>query len=125
MVKTGGQKPGAMAPKDVTDVVVGSIDLASHPVMVEGRTLRMRRLEVAPGGEVPWHSHADRPAIIYIVAGTVTEYASSCTVPIVHRAGDVSVEDATTQHWWKNTGDQTAVLISADLLHDPADARMM
>jgi hypothetical protein len=29
-----------------------------------------------------------------------------------------------TAHWWKNTGKETAVLLSADLLHDANDHNM-
>ena len=126
MVADGmGQKMGATAPKDVTDVVIGSIDLATEPVGIKDRLFRLRRLEIKPGGVVPWHSHGDRPAIIYIVTGEVTEYASTCAVPIVHRAGEVAPERHTTSHWWKNTGKATAVLLSADLLHDKAQEHMM
>ena len=57
-----GQQPGATAPKDVTDIVLGSIDLATQPVGIDDRTFRMRRLAIKPGGIVPWHSHDDRPA---------------------------------------------------------------
>jgi quercetin dioxygenase-like cupin family protein len=45
----------------------------------------------------------------------VVEYASSCAVPITHKAGDVAPERNGTSHWWKNTGSTTAVLISVDL----------
>ena len=75
-----GQKPGATMPKDVTDVVLGSIDLATQPAAIDNRLFRMRRLAIKPGGEVPWHSHDDRPALIYVAVGEVTEYASSCAV---------------------------------------------
>lgn len=97
-----------------TDMVIASIDVAKEQG-VDGRVLRMRRLEIEPGGIVPWHSHGERPAIIYVVKGTIEEYASNCAVPIVHKAGDVSVETKDISHWWKNTGDETVVLISADL----------
>ncbi|HEX6015760.1 MAG TPA: cupin domain-containing protein [Geminicoccaceae bacterium] len=120
-----GQKPGATMPKGVTDMVLGSIDLANEPVAVQDRLFRLRRLVIEPGGEVPWHSHDDRPALIYVVAGEVTEYASNCEVPIVHKAGEVAPETKGTSHWWKNTGDTTAVLISADLLREEADAHVM
>jgi len=86
--------------------------------------LRLRRLTIAPGGFVPWHSHGDRPAIIYIGGGEVTEYASNCAVPIVHKSADVARETHVTSHWWKNTGKETAVLLSADLLHDASDHNM-
>jgi quercetin dioxygenase-like cupin family protein len=119
-----GQTAGATEPKDVTDTVLASIDLAKEKVAAEDHLFRMRRLEIQPGGIVPWHSHADRPALIYVVAGEITEYASTCAVPILHQAGDVSV-DAGRSHWWKNTGSTPVVLISADILHDAQEAGMM
>ena len=120
-----GQKPGATMPKDVTDTVLASIDLSQEQVALPEHLLRLRRLVIKQGGEVPWHSHADRPAIIYIISGTVTEYSSTCTVPIVHKAGEVTAETRNTMHWWKNTGKGTAVLLSADILHDQSEAHTM
>src|SRR6516164_5869745 len=70
-----GEKMNATPGKDVTDNVLASIDLAKEPADVNGRLLRLRRLEIKPGGVVPWHEHANRPALIYIVQGEVTEYA--------------------------------------------------
>ena len=75
-----------------------------------------------PGDIVPWHSHNERPAMIYIVSGEVVEYASNCVVPILHKAGDVEPEKNGTSHWWKNTGNTPAVLISVDLF--PAEIKM-
>jgi quercetin dioxygenase-like cupin family protein len=118
-----GQADRMMAAKDVSDTVLASIDLSKEALAAQDRQLRMRRLEIQPGGIVPWHSHADRPALIYVVQGEVTEYASTCIDPIPHKAGDVSV-DAGRSHWWKNTGKETVVLISADILHDEADTNM-
>jgi quercetin dioxygenase-like cupin family protein len=118
-----GQPMGATEPKDVTDMVLASIDLAKENVAADGHQFRMRQLEIQPGGIVPWHSHADRPALIYVVSGEITEYASTCAIPLVHKTGDVSV-DAGRSHWWKNTGKKPVVLISADILHDPNDANM-
>jgi quercetin dioxygenase-like cupin family protein len=110
-----GQKMGATMPKDVTDVVRAMTDLSKEPAHIAGRQFRLRELQMKPGGIVPWHSHDDRPAMIYIVSGEVVEYASNCAAPIVHKAGDVAPEKNGTSHWWKNTGSETAVLISVDL----------
>jgi quercetin dioxygenase-like cupin family protein len=110
-----GEKMNATPGKDVTDNVLASIDLAKEPADVKDRLLRLRRLEIKAGGVVPWHEHHNRPAIIYIVQGDVTEYASTCAVPIEHHAGDVAAETHATAHWWKNNGKQTVVLLSADL----------
>ena len=102
-----------------------TIDVAHEPAAIAGRSFRMRRLVIQPGGIVPWHSHEERPAIIYVVSGTVTEYASTCSVPIVHRAGAATPELHSTAHWWKNTGKGVAVLISSDLLKVGDDGKTM
>jgi quercetin dioxygenase-like cupin family protein len=109
----------------VTDTVIASIDVAKEPANIPGRLFRLRRLVVKPGGVVPWHSHGERPAIIYIEKGEVTEYSSTCSVPIVHKAGDATPELHSTSHWWKNTGKVTVVILSADLLPVNADPHMM
>jgi quercetin dioxygenase-like cupin family protein len=117
-----GQKPGATMSQGVTDKVRASIDLSREKVALQSRQFRLRQLDIKPGGIVAWHSHEERPALIYIVKGTVTEYASNCAVPIVHKPGDVAAETHATSHWWKNTGKETAVLISVDIFHDTAGA---
>jgi quercetin dioxygenase-like cupin family protein len=123
------KKPNAreavdLKPVGVTDTVIASIDVSKAPFNIDGRNFRMRKLTIEPGGIVPWHSHADRPAIIYITEGEIVEYASNCAAPIVHKAGDVVAETPDVSHWWKNLGDKTAVLLSADLLHDTSDHNM-
>jgi quercetin dioxygenase-like cupin family protein len=110
----------ANMPKDVTDTVIGRVDLGPE-INVDGRSLRLRRLVLQPGGIVPMHSHTDRPALIITVSGEVTEYRSTCKTPIVHRAGEVSQESGGLSHWWKNTGKTEAVLLSADVFHDQAE----
>ena len=120
-----GQRMNAAKARGVTDTVLNRINLKDEPVMLKEHALRLRRLVILPGGIVPWHSHTDRPAIIYIIKGTVTEYRSTCAVPIVHRAGESTGEVKGTSHWWKNTGARTAVLLSADLFHDEGDAHVM
>ncbi|MBY0421582.1 MAG: cupin domain-containing protein [Parvularculaceae bacterium] len=105
--------PGPSMPSAVTDDVIASVDLAAY--QIPGRMLRMRRLVIQPTGVVPWHSHAERPANIYVVSGEVTEYRSTCSVPITHKAGDVVAEQGATSHWWRNNSKKPAVLISADV----------
>jgi len=121
---TDGQKGGPSAHKGVKEELLGSIDLAKEKVNVPGRLFRMRRLVIEPGGEVAMHSHADRPALIYTISGTITEYSTHCAVPIVHNAGDLSIEQAGLSHWWKNTSDKPVTLISADIAKDPKNHDM-
>src|SRR3954469_1847364 len=117
-VSPGTRTSGEMKPKDVTDTVLGQVELAQEKVNLADRRLRLRKLVIQPGGVVPWHSHEDRPALIYVVSGTINEYASNCAVPIEHKAGEVSIEKLGVQHWWKNNSKTAAVLLSADLFHD-------
>src|SRR5262245_495778 len=51
----------------LTDTVLAFIDLANEPIKANGYLQRIRRLVIEPGGVVPWHSHDDRPALIYII----------------------------------------------------------
>lgn len=105
----------------IIDMITATIDVTKPPVDIKDRSFRLRRLEVEPGGIVPWHNHADRPAIAYLLKGKLTEYASNCAVPVEHTAGDVIVETPNLSHWWKNFGDKRAVVISADLLKGKDD----
>lgn len=104
----------ATSPKDVTDDVLGSVDLGSE-IGVQGRDLRLRKLVVQPGGVVPFHSHDGRPALILTVSGEITEYRTTCGVPISHKAGELSRETNEVGHYWVNHGKIPAVLYSADV----------
>ena len=108
----------------VTDTVLAAIDLSKEPIKADGRMQRVRRLVIQPGGIVSWHSHDDRPALIYIIDGQIEEYRSNCSVPIVHKAGDVARETLGTSHWWKNVTDKPVTLLSFDIVHDPNDHNM-
>ena len=103
-------------PKDVTDMVIASVDLGPE-IGVDGRQLRTRRLVVQPGGIVPLHSHKDRPALIYTLSGSITEYSTACGTPIEHKAGDISREADGLSHYWVNHGKVPTVLLSSDVFH--------
>ena len=91
-MKAGIRAPVTLAGKGVTDTTLAAIDLEKEPAKIKERQLRFRKLTIEPGGVVPWHSHGDRPAIIYIAEGEIHEYASNCAAPIVHKAGEIRPE---------------------------------
>ena len=123
-MKADVRQPVGLPAVGVTDTTLGSIDLGKEPAKLRDRELRFRKLTIAPGGVVPWHSHADRPALIYVAEGEIHEFASNCSAPIVHKAGDLRRETSGVSHWWKNLGDTTVILLVADVMHDPADHNM-
>jgi quercetin dioxygenase-like cupin family protein len=125
----GKSKPNArasvnLAGAGVTDTTLGAINLGKEPAKIKGRELRFRKLVIQPGGIVPWHSHDDRPALIFIASGEIIEYASNCAAPIHHKAGEIRAETHGTSHWWKNLGDDPVVLYVGDVRRDPNDHNM-
>jgi quercetin dioxygenase-like cupin family protein len=122
-----GQPMSAQPASGVTAVVITATELAREPVSIQGRLFRARKLDIAPGGVVPWHSHGDRPALLLIASGEITEYASTCAVPIQHKAGDITPERNPTSHWWKNTGSKPVVIYAFDLFRseDKHEEHMM
>jgi quercetin dioxygenase-like cupin family protein len=123
-IKPNAREPVNLSAVGVTDATLGSIDLGKEPAKIKDHELRFRKLTIAPGGIVPWHSHADRPALIYVEQGEIHEFASNCAAPIVHKTGDLRRETSETSHWWKNLGDTTVVLLVGDVLHDKNDHHM-
>ena len=123
-VKANAREKVDCKPVGVADVTLGSIDLGKQPAHIEGRELRFRKLTIEPGGIVPWHSHDDRPALIFVQQGEIVEYASNCIDPIVHKAGDLRAEVYGTSHWWKNLGKETVILYVGDVRKDQHDHNM-
>jgi quercetin dioxygenase-like cupin family protein len=123
-VKADVREPVKFGAVGVTDTTLGAIDLEKEPAQIKDRQLRFRKLTIAPNGIVPWHSHGDRPALIFVAEGEIVEYASNCEVPIVHKAGDIRPETSGTSHWWKNLGKETVILYVGDVRKDPTDHNM-
>ncbi len=123
-IKANAREKVDYKPVGVTDVTLGSIDLGKQPAHITDRELRFRKLTIEPGGIVPWHSHDDRPALIFVQQGEIVEYASNCIDPILHKAGDLRAEVYGTSHWWKNLGKETVVLYVGDVRKDPHDQNM-
>ena len=117
-------KPVDHAVQGVTDTTLGAIDLGKEQAKIAGRELRLRKMVIQAGGVVPWHSHDDRPAVIYVAEGEIVEYASNCAVPIVHKAGETRKETNGTSHWWKNHTNTQVVLFIGDVRRDPNDHNM-
>jgi quercetin dioxygenase-like cupin family protein len=118
--------PGAAAaPVGVAEQELAFIDLGKESVKLSQRRLRYRHMEIQPGGVVPLHSHADRPALIMVNQGQIFEYSSQCLVPIVHKAGEIARESNGLMHWWKNEGNVVVVLTIADIVNDKKPDSMM
>ena len=68
---------GQNAPTETKGVKISpstTLDLGGEIDGVEGRQLRLRVVTLEPGGVVGIHSHNGRPAVAYVVQGTLTEH---------------------------------------------------
>jgi quercetin dioxygenase-like cupin family protein len=89
----------------------------SAQVGLDGHILLLRRITIAPGGQIAKHSAESTPAVVYMVSGTWTEGRASGETE--HSAGDTFIEDKDTVHWFFNRGDQPATALVCDI--KPAD----
>lgn len=101
--------------KGIKVELLKTIDLGPEIEGMAGRALRMRLITFEPGAVFgPLHNHIDRPGIVYILQGTITD----------HRNGEAKdygpglgwPEDRSTVHWLENRGGIPAVEVSVDIV---------
>ena len=92
-----------------------SIDLGPEIEGMAGRQLRMRLVTMEPGAVFgPVHDHVDRPGIVYILQGTITDHRNGTATE--YGPGLGWPEDRNTVHWLENSGSRIAVEISVDIV---------
>lgn len=97
-----------------TNTSVQQFPLAAQIPAMAGYELRGRRITIVPGGAIVEHSHAERPGIVYIVEGSMTEHRGD--VARMVKPGDSWAEDAGTVHWFENTTDKPCIIWAVDLV---------
>jgi quercetin dioxygenase-like cupin family protein len=102
--------------KGVTVKNLAACDLGPEIECMTGRQLRMRMVTIEPGGVIgPVHNHIDRPGVVYILQGTITDHRNG--VAKDYGPGLGWPEDKNTTHWLENKGTTTAVEISVDIFN--------
>jgi quercetin dioxygenase-like cupin family protein len=105
----------ALETKGITVELLATVDLRDEIVGMAGRQLRMRLVTIEPGGVFgPMHDHKDRPGIVYILEGTITDHRNG--VATDYGPGVGWPEDRNTTHWLENRGTIPAVEISVDIV---------
>ena len=102
-------------PKGVAVKLLGTMDLGPEIAGMAGRRLRMRMVTMEPGAVFgPVHDHKDRPGIVYILQGTITDHRDG--VAREYGPGPGWPEDRNTVHWLENRRTVPAVEISVDIV---------
>jgi len=109
----GQQKPPTEN-KGLTTEKTVTLDLGGELEGMQGRQLRLRVLKLAPGGVIGLHSHKDRPAVAYILEGTLTEHPEGGATKN-HPKNDLLSVGKDTAHWEENKGKTPVVLVAADI----------
>ena len=110
-----GNDEAAPATKGVTAELLTTVDLGPEIEGMTGRQLRMRRFTFEPGAVFgPIHDHKDRPGVVFVLQGTITDHRSGLTTD--YGPGVGWTEDRNTTHWLENRGPAPAVEISVDVV---------
>ncbi len=100
--------------KGVTAELLTTVDLGPEIEGMVGRQLRMRMFTFEPGAVFgPIHDHMDRPGVVYILLGTITDHRNGAATE--YGPGVGWPEDRNTTHWLENRGTVRAVEISVDI----------
>jgi quercetin dioxygenase-like cupin family protein len=112
---TMSNEQAAPETKGVTVKLLAALDLGPEIEGMAGRQLRMRMVTIEPGGVFgPIHDHKDRPGMVYILQGTITDHRNG--VAKEYGPGVGWPEDKNTTHWLENRGTTPAVEISVDIV---------
>jgi len=101
--------------RGVTAELLATVDLGLEIEGMAGRQFRMRMFTFEPGAVFgPMHDHKDRPGLVYILQGTITDHRDGAATD--YGPGPGWPEDRNTMHWLENRGTVPAVEISVDIV---------
>ena len=102
--------------KGVSVKLLEAMDLGPEIEGMARRQFRMRLITFEPGAIFgPLHDHKDRPGLVYILQGTITDHRNGIATD--YGPGLGWPEDRNTLHWLENKGTIPAVEISVDIVN--------
>jgi quercetin dioxygenase-like cupin family protein len=103
--------------RGVSVQLLSTVDLGPEIEGMAGRKFRMRMVTFQPGATFgPLHDHKDRPGMVYILQGMITDHRNG--VDTDYGPGVGWPEDRNTLHWLENRGTIPAVEISVDIVRE-------
>jgi quercetin dioxygenase-like cupin family protein len=92
---------------------LGVIDLGPEIEGLQGRVLRMAQVTLDAGGATAVHDHVDRPEIIYVLQGRLTETRSGQTRE--YGPGETIRAGKDTQHWVENRTSEPVLYLAVSV----------
>ncbi len=101
--------------RGVTVELLATVDLGPEIEGMAGREMRLRKVTIEPGGVFgPLHDHVDRPGLVFILQGVITDHRDGQSRD--YGPGVGWPEDRATLHWLENRGTVPAVEVSFDIV---------
>ena len=111
---TLGQSNPPDKSRGVSRSELATIDLSSELDGFAGRVLRQHRTTIEPGGIIAIHDHVERPEIILVFSGRLTDHQGEATKEYL--AGQSYAVGRKTRHWLENRGTEPAVFIATSVV---------
>lgn len=92
-----------------------SAETMEATIGLEGYTMRMRSVGIAPGGQIAQHSHADRPGIVTVVQGEWVEGQPTGEKTFNAEEYGTFPETEETIHWVYNRTNAPATALVCDI----------
>lgn len=99
--------------KGLSSKTLAEVNFAAEKEPVQARTLRSRLVTLDVGGSTPAHSHKDRPSIIYVLQGTLSEERGAVTK--VYGPGNSIPVGRDVTHVIRNDGGAPVSFIETDI----------
>jgi quercetin dioxygenase-like cupin family protein len=81
----------------------------------QGANFECGMVTIEPGGVFgPMHDHKDRPGLVYVLQGTITDHRDGIATD--YGPGPGWPEDRNTTHWLENRGTVPAIEVSVDIV---------
>ena len=104
-------------PKGFNTTTLGVIDLGPEIKGMKGRALSMSTTTVAPGSAMPAHPHKDRPEIIFVAQGKLTEIRNGAAKE--YGPGSVLMMTHDTVHALENRSTAPVIYIATPIAKAP------
>lgn len=109
-----GQSTPPDKSRGVSRSELATIDLSAELDGFAGRVLRQHRTTIEPGGVIAVHDHVDRPEIIFVFSGRLTDHQGDEAKEYL--AGQSYAVGRKTRHWLENRGSEPAVFIATSVV---------
>ncbi len=106
--------------KGVSVTNLGAISASSMSAQIglQGYKMQLREITLAPGGQIARHDHFKRPGLVWTLSGSWIEGRATGEKNYPASLKQAILEDADTDHWFWNDGDEPARVVVCDIVPD-------